>query len=174
MPKDSSYYELLSKSYPTIQDAAIEIINLKAILHLPKGTEHYFSDIHGEYDAFSHMIRSASGTIRQKINEALPEKSKEEKDLLATLIYYPKEKLDLLSKQKRLNKDFYTQAIFDLVEVAKFITSKYTISKVRKATSPKFVYIIEELLQSHSYTFNKEDYYHSIIKSIKIFPANVL
>jgi len=166
VPKDLSYYELLSKSYPTIQDAAIEIINLKAILHLPKGTEHYFSDIHGEYDAFSHMIRSASGTIRQKINEVLPEKSKEEKDLLATLIYYPKEKLDLLSKQKRLNKDFYTQAIFDLVEVAKFITSKYTISKVRKATSPKFVYIIEELLQSHSYTFNKEDYYHSIIKSI--------
>lgn len=166
MEEDLHYYELLSKSYPSIQDAATEIINLKAILHLPKATEHYLSDIHGEYDAFSHMVRSASGTIRQKIEETLTDRTEEEKNLLATIIYYPKEKLDLLNKQNKLDKEFYEKIIFEMVEVAKYITSKYTISKVRKAISPKFIYIIEELLQSHSYTFNKEDYYHSIIKSI--------
>lgn len=166
MEKDLGYYTLLSRQFPSIEDAAVEIINLKAILHLPKATEHFLSDIHGEYDAFSHMLRSASGTIKEKIAEALPSKSKEEQDLLATIIYYPQEKLDLLEKEGKLDKQLYGEIIFDMLEVAKLVTSKYTLSKVRKATSPKFVYIVEELLQSHSYTFNKEDYYHSVIKSI--------
>lgn len=166
MEKDLEYYKLLAKGFPTMLDAATEIINLKAILHLPKATEQYLSDIHGEYDAFSHMVRSASGTIRDKIAEAFPNKSKEDLDLLATIIYYPEEKLDLLKKENKINDSFLTETIFGLVEVAKVVTSKYTISKVRKAISPKFVYIIEELIQSHSYTQNKEDYYHSVIKSI--------
>ena len=164
--KDLSYFKLLAKSYPTIQDAAIEIINLKAILHLPKGTEHFLSDIHGEYDAFSHMIKSGSGEIKEKINENFPQYSDKEKAALATIIYYPKEKLDLLAKQNELSNEFYRKTISDMIEIAKITSSKYTLSKVRKAISPKFIYIIEELLQSHSYTYNKEDYYHSIIKSI--------
>ena len=92
--KNLAYLKLISESYPTIQSAATEIINLKAILNLPKGTEYFLSDIHGEYDAFTHLMNSASGVIKDKINEALPEVSEEEKNLLATIIYYPKEKLD--------------------------------------------------------------------------------
>ena len=164
--EDLHYYELLAKTYPSIQDAAAEIINLKAILHLPKGTEHFLSDIHGEYDAFAHMIKSGSGVIKDKIEENFPNYSKEEKDLLATLIYYPKHKLDVLAKEGKLTDDFYRRTISDIIEIAKITTSKYTISKVRKAIDPKFSYIIEELLQSHSYTFNKEDYYYSIITNI--------
>ena len=164
--EDLHYYELLAKTYPSIQDAAAEIINLKAILHLPKGTEHFLSDIHGEYDAFAHMIKSGSGVIKDKIEENFPTYSKAEKDLLATLIYYPKHKLDVLAKEGKLTDDFYRRTISDIIEIAKITTSKYTISKVRKAIDPKFSYIIEELLQSHSYTFNKEDYYYSIITNI--------
>ena len=105
--KNLAYLKLLSESYPTIQSAATEIINLKAILNLPKGTEYFLSDIHGEYDAFTHLMNSASGVIKDKINEALPEVSEEEKNLLATIIYYPKEKLDYLQSKGKLNNEFY-------------------------------------------------------------------
>lgn len=165
--KNLAYLKLLSESYPTIQSAATEIINLKAILNLPKGTEYFLSDIHGEYDAFTHLMNSASGVIKDKINEALPEVSEEEKDLLATIIYYPKEKLDYLQSKGKLNNEFYFKILNLLLSVARLTCSKYTRFKVRKLISRDFVYIIEELLQQSSIKLiNTEDYYNEIILGI--------
>lgn len=165
--KNLAYLKLLSESYPTIQSAATEIINLKAILNLPKGTEYFLSDIHGEYDAFTHLMNSASGVIKDKINEALPEVSEEEKNLLATIIYYPKEKLDYLQSKGKLNNEFYFKILNLLISVARLTCSKYTRSKVRKLISCDFVYIIEELLQQSSIKLiNTEDYYNEIILGI--------
>lgn len=165
--KNLAYLKLLSESYPTIQSAATEIINLKAILNLPKGTEYFLSDIHGEYDAFTHLMNSASGVIKDKINEALPEVSEEEKNLLATIIYYPKEKLDYLQSKGKLNNEFYFKILNLLISVARLTCSKYTRSKVRKLISHDFVYIIEELLQQSSIKLiNTEDYYNEIILGI--------
>lgn len=165
--KNLAYLKLLSESYPTIQSAATEIINLKAILNLPKGTEYFLSDIHGEYDAFTHLMNSASGVIKDKINEALPEVSEEEKNLLATIIYYPKEKLDYLQSKGKLNNEFYFKILNLLISVARLTCSKYTRSKVRKLISRDFVYIIEELLQQSSIKLiNTEDYYNEIILGI--------
>lgn len=165
--KNLAYLKLLSESYSTIQSAATEIINLKAILNLPKGTEYFLSDIHGEYDAFTHLMNSASGVIKDKINEALPEVSEEEKNLLATIIYYPKEKLDYLQSKGKLNNEFYFKILNLLISVARLTCSKYTRSKVRKLISCDFVYIIEELLQQSSIKLiNTEDYYNEIILGI--------
>lgn len=165
--KNLAYLKLLSESYPTIQSAATEIINLKAILNLPKGTEYFLSDIHGEYDAFTHLMNSASGVIKDKINEALLEVSEEEKNLLATIIYYPKEKLDYLQSKGKLNNEFYFKILNLLISVARLTCSKYTRSKVRKLISRDFVYIIEELLQQSSIKLiNTEDYYNEIILGI--------
>lgn len=165
--KNLAYLKLLSESYPTIQSAVTEIINLKAILNLPKGTEYFLSDIHGEYDAFTHLMNSASGVIKDKINEALPEVSEEEKNLLATIIYYPKEKLDYLQSKGKLNNEFYFKILNLLISVARLTCSKYTRSKVRKLISRDFVYIIEELLQQSSIKLiNTEDYYNEIILGI--------
>lgn len=165
--KDLAYLKLLSETYPTIQSAATEIINLKAILNLPKGTEYFLSDIHGEYDAFTHLMNSASGVIKDKINEALPEVNEEEKDLLATIIYYPKEKLDYLQSKGKLNNEFYFRILSLLITVARLTCSKYTRSKVRKLISRDFVYIIEELLQQSSIKLiNTEEYYNEIILGI--------
>ncbi len=165
--KNLAYLKLLSESYPTIQSAATEIINLKAILNLPKGTEYFLSDIHGEYDAFTHLMNSASGVIKDKINEALPEVGEEEKNLLATIIYYPKEKLDYLQSKGKLNNEFYFKILNLLISVARLTCSKYTRSKVRKLISRDFVYIIEELLQQSSIKLiNTEDYYNEIILGI--------
>ena len=165
--KNLAYLKLLSESYPTIQSAATEIINLKAILNLPKATEYFLSDIHGEYDAFTHLMNSASGVIKDKINEALPEVSEEEKNLLATIIYYPKEKLDYLQSKGKLNNEFYFKILNLLISVARLTCSKYTRSKVRKLISRDFVYIIEELLQQSSIKLiNTEDYYNEIILGI--------
>ena len=165
--KNLAYLKLLSESYPTIQSAATEIINLKAILNLPKGTEYFLSDIHGEYDAFTHLMNSASGVIKDKINEALPEVSEEEKNLLATIIYYKKEKLDYLQSKGKLNNEFYFKILNLLISVARLTCSKYTRSKVRKLISRDFVYIIEELLQQSSIKLiNTEDYYNEIILGI--------
>ena len=165
--KNLAYLKLLSESYPTIQSAATEIINLKAILNLPKGTEYFLSDIHGEYDAFTHLMNSASGVIKDKINEALPDVSEEEKNLLATIIYYPKEKLDYLQSKGKLNNEFYFKILNLLISVARLTCSKYTRSKVRKLISRDFVYIIEELLQQSSIKLiNTEDYYNEIILGI--------
>ena len=157
------YLKLLSKTYPSIQSAATEYINLSAILNLPKPTEHFLSDIHGEHDAFIHFLASGSGVIRNKIDEVLVDVSSERKDFLATLIYYPSQKLDVLSKCGVLNKEFFEETLNDLIIITRFIASKYTRSKVRKKTAKEFVYIIDELLQSNFASENKEIYSKEII-----------
>jgi len=160
------YLQLLSKSYPSIQSAATEIINLKAILNLPKPTEHFLSDIHGEYEAFNHILRSASGVIKDKIDETFPNYSLAARNLLGTIIYYPTEKLHLLKSQGALNETFYKKTLSDLIDILKVVASKSTRSKVRKAMSPDFAYVIEELMQSHDFVLNKEAYYAQITQAI--------
>ncbi len=160
------YLQLLSKSYPNIQSAATEIINLKAILNLPKPTEHFLSDIHGEYEAFNHILRSGSGVIKEKIDETFPSYTPENRNLLATIIYYPTEKLNLLRKEDKLTPEFFKQTLSDLVDILKVVASKFTRSKIRKAMSPDFSYVIEEMMQSHDFVLNKEKYYAEITQSI--------
>lgn len=160
------YLKLLSKSYPTIQSAATEIINLKAILQLPKSTEHFLSDLHGEYDAFIHMLNSGSGVIKDKIVENLTSLSPEKQNELASIIYYPREKLDFLRLNKKTDNEFYHRTLSNLIDIVKLTASKFTRSKVRKTMSPDFSYIIEELMQSHDFVLNKEEYYREIINTI--------
>lgn len=160
------YLRLLSKSYPTIQKAAAEVVNLRAILNLPKGTEHFLSDIHGAYEPFVHLLKSGSGVIRDKIYENFPILSEEEKQTLCTIIYYPKEKLSYLRSLGKLNNEFYHKTLSCLIDIAKITASKYTRSKVRKAMNPEYAYSIEELMQSHDFVLNKEHYYKEIINSI--------
>ena len=160
------YLRLLSKSYPTIQKAAAEVVNLRAILNLPKGTEHFLSDIHGAYEPFVHLLKSGSGVIRDKIYENFPILSEEEKQTLCTIIYYPKEKLSYLRSLGKLNNEFYHKILSCLIDIAKITASKYTRSKVRKAMNPEYAYSIEELMQSHDFVLNKEHYYKEIINSI--------
>jgi fructose-1,6-bisphosphatase-3 len=161
------YLKLLSNQYPTIAAACTEIINLQAILNLHKGTEHFLSDIHGEYEPFNHVLKNASGVIKRKINDLFG-KSLGEKDIksLATLIYYPEQKLELILKQEPNPEDWYKITLYRLIEVCKYASSKYTRSKVRKALPKDFAYIIEELLHEQSDRLDKEDYYSEIIKTI--------
>jgi fructose-1,6-bisphosphatase-3 len=165
--KDLAYLKLLARQYPTIQAAATEIINLNAILNLPKGTEHFVSDIHGEYEAFLHVLRSGSGSIRRKIEEVfadtLPDR---EKRRLATLIYYPEQKIPLILKTIDDEEEWYRLTLFRLVRMCRVASSKYTRSKVRKALPPDFAYILEELLHEQESGDNKQEYYHSIIQTI--------
>ena len=136
--------ECLSGQYPTIDSAATEIINLQSILNLPKGTEHFLSDIHGEYRAFSHVLRNGSGAVMKKINDVFGEKlSKEEKQELASLIYYPSEKLEYLKYKQLADSSWYRTTLYQLVEVCRIVSSKYTRSKVRKALPENYRYIIE-------------------------------
>lgn len=164
---DIGYLKLLARQYPTIDEACTEVINLQAILNLPKGTEHFLSDIHGEDEAFSHVLRNASGVIRRKITD-LYGKTFEEKDIksLSTLIYYPEEKLELIYKQGKNTKDWYRITLYRLIEICKYTSSKYTRSKVRKMLPRKFAYIIEELLHEQPDQVDKEDYYNEIINTI--------
>ncbi len=147
--QELKYLNLLAHEYPTIERVSTEIINLEAILCLPKPTEHFISDIHGEYPAFQHMLRNASGVVREKVEilfeDIVPKK---ERDMLATLIYYPKEKLELLKEQRELTDEWYLTTLHRLVEVCKLSASKYTRSKVRAALPPNFEYIIVELLNA--------------------------
>lgn len=161
------YLKQLSKTYKNIQEVSEEIINLQAILNLPKGTELFMSDIHGEYEAFLHILNNGSGIIKSKI-ESIYEKTmtKAEMKELATLIYYPEEKLNLIkSKEEDLN-EWYKIILYRLIEVTKSVSSKYTRSKVRKAMPKGFDYIIDELLHLQGDDSNKELYYHQIIDSI--------
>ena len=163
---DINYLKLLSKSYPTISSATAEIINSDAYLHLPKGTEHFISDIHGEFDAFNHILKSGSGVIKDKIDEFLTTFSEEEKNLIATVIYYPNEKLDLLEKEDRLTNALYKKIIYGLIDITRVVASKYSRVKVRSFITPEYQYTIEELLHSHEFTMNKEAYYEAIIDAI--------
>lgn len=161
------YLNQLSKTYKNIQEVSEEIINLQAILNLPKGTELFLSDIHGEYEAFIHILNNGSGIIKSKI-ESIFDKTLTEEDRkdLATLIYYPEEKLNLIKKSKTNINEWYKITLYRLIQVTKAVSSKYTRSKVRKAMPKGFDYIIDELLHLQGDDGNKELYYNQIIDSI--------
>ncbi|MGH4126214.1 MAG: fructose-1,6-bisphosphatase [Clostridium sp.] len=165
--EDLRYLKLLASKYPTIPDACTEIINLQAILNLPKGTEHFLTDVHGEYESFTHVLRNASGVIKRKINDIFGNSLREiEKKELATIIYYPEQKLDLALREEVDIDDWYKITLHKLIKICRTISSKYTRSKVRKALPPDFAYIIEELLHEQQNTFNKQEYYNGIIQTI--------
>ncbi len=160
------FLELLAKTYPNIQSAATEIINLQAILNLPKGTEHFISDLHGENEAFLHILKNASGVIREKIDGRFGDTlSETERRNLANLIYYPEEQLDYLSKNNALSEQWYEKTLYQLIELSRIVASKYTRSKVRKALPYDFRYIIDELIHIED-NENKHEYYLQIIRTI--------
>ena len=149
--KDIRYLELLSHSFPTIASASTEIINLEAIMNLPKGTEHFLADLHGEYEAFQHVLRNASGAIKRKVNEIFGNTLREsEKKEICTLIYYPEQKLQLVKDVETDIVDWYVITLNQLVKICQNVSSKYTRSKVRKALPEEFSYIIQELLHESS------------------------
>lgn len=161
------YLRLLSKRYPSIQKASTEIINLKAILSLPKGTEHYLSDLHGEYEAFTHIINSASGVIKRRINELFKGAMREnEQNSLATLIYYPRDKIQQISKTEADMNEWYKITLHRLTKVCISVSSKYTRSKVRKTLPQDFAYVIEELLHENENDSNKQEYFDGILSTI--------
>lgn len=164
---EARYLERLSELYPTIARASTEIINLQSILNLPKGTEHFITDIHGEYEAFSHVLKNGSGAVRRKIDEVFGNTlTNKDKQTLATLIYYPKEKMARIKKTEDNMEDWYKITLYRLIEVCKCTASKYTRSKVRKALPPEFAYVIEELITEKAEVSDKESYYNSIISTI--------
>ena len=164
---DIRYLELLSQSFPTIAAASSEIINLEAILNLPKGTEHFLADLHGEYEAFQHVLRNASGNIKRKVHEIFGNTLREtEKKDLCTLIYYPERKLQLVKEVETDIEDWYVITLNQLVKVCQNVSSKYTRSKVQKALPEEFSYIIQELLHESTADPNKEAYFNVIINTI--------
>ena len=153
----------LAKQYPTIASAATEIINLKSILNLPNGTEHFLTDIHGEYEQFKHVLKNGSGSVRRKIDEEFGNTLREkEKRSLATLIYYPEDKLSMILAEEENIDDWYKITLHRLVQITKRVASKYTRSKVRKALPKDFAYIIEELITEKAEVEDKEAYYNEI------------
>ena len=164
---EARYLERLSELYPTIAKASTEIINLQSILNLPKGTEHFLTDIHGEYEAFSHVLKNGSGSVRRKIDEVFGNTmSSRDKQTLATLIYYPKEKMERIKQTEENMEDWYKITLYRLIEVCKCTASKYTRSKVRKALPKEFAYVIEELITERADTTDKEHYYNEIVNTI--------
>ena len=165
--EEIKYLGLLAKQYKTIAKASTEIINLKAILNLPKGTEHFLADIHGEYEPFVHVLKNGSGTIKRKIEELFGHTLMDsEKRSLATLVYYPEQKLEIVLNEEENINDWYKINLYRLVKLCRYISSKYTRSKVRKALPKYFDYIIEELLHEDGNIENKQDYYYGIIDTI--------
>lgn len=166
--RDMHYLQLLATSFPTIAAASTEIINLEAILNLPKGTEHFLADLHGESQAFKHVLKNASGNIRRKVSELFADdiRDKERREL-CTLIYYPEEKLELIKEAESDDlDDWYHITIHRLVAVCRDVSSKYTRSKVRKSLPEEFAYIIEELLHERTDDINKAAYVSVIVDSI--------
>lgn len=165
--KDLEYLELLAEQYPNKVSVSSEIINLKAIINLPKGTEHFLTDIHGEYESFKHMLKTASGVLKFKIDDIFAEQlNSKQKEKLIALISYPEEKLKLLKNQGVLCKEWYQKILFRIIKICKVVSSKYSRSKVRKALPENFSYIIEELLHLKSGELNRKDYYNQIIDTI--------
>lgn len=164
---DMRYLSLLSQSFPTVADASTEIINLEAILNLPKGTEHFLADIHGESEAFQHVLKNASGNIKRKVNELFASDIREsEKKELCTLIYYPEQKLELVKASEPDINDWYHITIHQLVKVCRDVSSKYSRSKVRKSLPDDFSYIIEELLHESADDTDKAAYVSVIVDTI--------
>jgi fructose-1,6-bisphosphatase-3 len=159
------FLNLLAEKFPTVQAACTEIINLESIMNLPKGTEHFLTDIHGEYETFSHVLRNASGMVRKKIDIVYGNTiSEKEKNQLAILIYYPEDKLKLITKEQDNLNDWFAITLRRLMAVARVSADKYTQSKVRKAMPPDFAYVIDELLNEPN--AKKEKYFECIIQSI--------
>ena len=167
MDTDMHYLQLLSQSFPNIAEASTEIINLEAIMNLPKGTEHFLADLHGESEAFQHVLKNASGNIKRKVNELFGNDIREsEKKELCTLIYYPEQKLELIKAQETDLDDWYRITIHQLVKVCRDVSSKYTRSKVRKSLPEDFSYIIEELLHESLSDSDKAAYVSVIVNTI--------
>lgn len=164
---EDRYLERLAELYPTIGAAATEVINLEAILNLPKGTEHFLTDVHGEYEAFAHVLKNGSGAVKRKVNEVFGNTlGNQEKKSLATLIYYPREKMSRILRTVDNEEDWYKVTLYRLIEICKGAASKYTRSKVRKALPPEFAYVIEELITERMDGRDKESYYNSIVRTI--------
>lgn len=164
---DVRYLQLLAQSFPSVADASTEIINLQAILNLPKGTEHFLADLHGEYEAFQHVLKNASGNIKRKVGELFGTTLREtEKRELCTLIYYPEQKLELVKASEKDLNDWYHITIHHLVAVCRDVSSKYTRSKVRKSLPKDFSYIIQELLHERTEDSDKTAYVNVIIDTI--------
>ena len=165
--EQNKYLEYLAELYPTIEKASTEIINLQSIINLPKGTEHFLSDIHGEYEAFSHVLRNGSGAVRKKIDDVFGHTlGTAEKRSVATLIYYPREKLEQLRQSGEDMQNWYRVTLYRLIELCRVVSSKYTRSKVRKALPPDYAYVIEELITEKPELSDKEAYYEAIIQTI--------
>ncbi|EAC5197592.1 fructose-1,6-bisphosphatase [Listeria monocytogenes] len=161
------YLHLLAKEYPTIAKTATEIINLEAIMNLPKGTEHFLSDVHGEYSAFEQVLRNGSGVVKRKIRDIFgAELDDAEINSLSTLIYYPEEKMDLIASETEDLHAWYRTTLFRLIELCQYVASKYTRSKVRKAMPEDFAYILEELLHENYNEDDKKLYYEEILQHI--------
>ena len=164
---EQKYLKNMAKLYPTVAAACTEIINLQSILNLPKGTEHFMTDIHGEYEQFFHVLKNGSGSVRKKIEEEFGNTlSSRDKKSLATLIYYPELKVDLVEKTEDNLEDWYRITLHRLIQICKRVASKYTRSKVRKALPKDFAYVIEELITEKEELLDKEAYYNSIISTI--------
>lgn len=164
---DMKYLHLLAKEYPTIAKTATEIINLEAIMNLPKGTEHFLSDVHGEYSAFEQVLRNGSGVVKRKIRDIFgAELDDAEINSLSTLIYYPEEKMDLIASETEDLHAWCRTTLFRLIELCQYVASKYTRSKVRKAMPEDFAYILEELLHENYNEDDKKLYYEEILQHI--------
>ncbi len=167
MHKDIKYLELLSRSFPNIQAASTEIINLEAIMNLPKGTEHFVTDLHGEHESFHHLLRNASGAIKSKVDELFASTmTDQERTDLCILIYYPDKRVKFLTRTQELTPEWYTTNIISMMKVLEVVSSKYTRSKVRKALPREYSYIIQELLHESLEKENKRAYIYSIIDTI--------
>ena len=164
--KDIRLLELLSQTFGNVSSAATEIINLEAILNLPKGTEHFVADIHGEHEAFAHILKNASGNIKRKVADLFgTTMRKDEIRELCSLIYYPEKKLEYIHEEEASLDDFYSTTLHRLVKVLQTVSAKYTRSKVRKALPKEFAYIIEELLHEVP-SEKKAGYYNRVIETI--------
>ena len=168
-PQKLEYLKLLAKQYPTVQQASTEIINLRAIQNLPKATEHFISDVHGEFEAFQHILNSASGVVREKIDDLLGASvPRSDRDQLATLIYYPEEKLEEIERETEDMREWYRITFHRLIDLCCLVSAKYTRSKVRKAMPKDYAYIIDELIHTHfeQNEADKRGYYENIINTI--------
>ncbi len=165
--QDTKVLKVLAKQYRNIASASTEIINLQSIMNLPKGTEHFLTDIHGEYEQFNHVLKNGSGAVRRKIDEEFGNTiSNKDKKSLATLIYYPEEKLEIVRREEENLEDWYKISLHRLVQMIKRVSSKYTRSKVRKALPEDFAYVIEELITEKEEIQDKEAYYNEILDTI--------
>ena len=165
--RDGKLLRVLAKQYKNVAAASTEIINLQSIMNLPKGTEHFLTDIHGEFEQFNHVLKNGSGSVRRKIDEEFGNTiSSRDKRSLATLIYYPEERVEIAKKEEENIEDWYLISLHRLVQMIKRVSSKYTRSKVRKALPKDFSYVIEELITEKEEIHDKEAYYNEILHTI--------